>query len=605
MTNEDSSAPNRRRSMGRAVLRAPGWLRVALALACIALGAALLTRPLLSLGTLVVLIGATLIVSGIADLVTASRADSAAAARFVVAAAWIIAGVVVIAWPGVTVRVLAIVVGVMLAISGVRHLIGAVRGGPVDARIADVLLGLAGIVVGALALAWPDVTVLVVAVLFGARTIWFGLTTLWGVTTRRHDDAGEDTSRTGQRGGFLRRSSRLVAAAVALLLALGLGSVSASLNEGSPTVDDFYAAPADVPSAPGQLLRSEPFTRAVPADAVAWRILYTTTRATGAPAVASGIVVAPKQGTNHPVIAWAHGTTGYATQCAPSLLAKPFEAGALFTLDKVIGQGWGLVATDYVGLGTAGSHPYLIGNDEARSVLDAIRAAQQLTDAKLAKKTAVWGHSQGGGAALWTGQVAPTYAPELDIAGVAALAPASDLVGLMDNLPNVTGGSIFASYVVQGYTNTYPDVKARDYLRAGAQTIVPALASRCLSEPGVLVSVLEALSLSKDPEIFSTDPTTGAFGARLRVNVPTGTVPAPLLIAQGDADSLVLPRVQRAYVAKRCAAGQVVDYRVYPNRDHVPLVQADSPLIPELISWTSDRFAGDPAPTSCRISTVR
>ena len=53
---------------------------------------------------------------------------------------------------------------------------------------------------------------------------------------------------------------------------------------------------------------------------------------------------------------------------------------------------------------------------------------------RLGEQTVVWGHSQGGHAALWTGQLAPTSAPELDIAGVAALAPASNLPGLIDNL---------------------------------------------------------------------------------------------------------------------------------------------------------------------------
>lgn len=74
----------------------------------------------------------------------------------------------------------------------------------------------------------------------------------------------------------------------------------------------FYTPPAAVASRPGLLLRSEPFTRDVPADARAWLILYTTTRDTGVPAVASAIVVAPAHppAGPRPVIAWTHGTTG-------------------------------------------------------------------------------------------------------------------------------------------------------------------------------------------------------------------------------------------------------------------------------------------------------
>src|SRR5690606_2378075 len=107
------------------------------------------------------------------------------------------------------------------------------------------------------------------------------------------------------------------------------------------------------------------------------------------------------------------------------------EAGAMMIQDQVVEQGWAIVATDYTGLGTEDPHPYLIGEGEGRSVLDAIRAAQELADVNLAEETVVWGHSQGGHAALWTGQLAPTYAPDLEIVGVAALAPASNLPGLI------------------------------------------------------------------------------------------------------------------------------------------------------------------------------
>jgi alpha-beta hydrolase superfamily lysophospholipase len=115
----------------------------------------------------------------------------------------------------------------------------------------------------------------------------------------------------------------------------------------------------------------------------------------------------------------------------------------------------------------------------------------------------------------------------------------------------------------------------------------------------VFASLLDVLSLSKDPEIFATDPTTGAFGQRLTENTPTGPIPAPLFIGQGEADSLVLARVQDEYVAARCAAGQALEYRTYAGRDHVPLVEPDSPLIPDLFTWTQDRLDGMPATSTC------
>jgi pimeloyl-ACP methyl ester carboxylesterase len=84
-------------------------------------------------------------------------------------------------------------------------------------------------------------------------------------------------------------------------------------------------------------------------------------------------------------------------------------------------------------------------------LLDAIRAARRLDGVTMADdRTVVWGHSQGGHAALWTASLADDYAPDAGVVGVAALAPASDLVGLVDNLDVVAAGSIFASYVGAG-----------------------------------------------------------------------------------------------------------------------------------------------------------
>src|SRR5690606_17757730 len=133
----------------------------------------------------------------------------------------------------------------------------------------------------------------------------------------------------------------------------------------------------------------------------------------------------------------------------------------------------------------------------------------------------------------------------------------------------------------------------------GAQTTVRAIASRCLSEPGVLVSVLELLALSRDPVITASDPGTGPLGTRLAENVPPLTTEAPLLLAQGADDTLITTEIQEEFVDAVCDAGQQLDYRTYERRDHVGLVQPDSPLVPDLIAWTHDRFADVPVEPGC------
>ncbi|GAB3917760.1 hypothetical protein GCM10011575_41770 [Microlunatus endophyticus] len=567
------------------------------------MGAVVIVRPTTSLDTLAWIIGAGLILAGAIRLLEhrkGSGSGMASAGLGLVVA--VIAGLVVWWLPGLTVRLLAVFVGAGIVVSGGLRLVDGFRNrGSVGARSRLILFGMAEIVFGVLALVWPDITLLFVAVLFGARLIMAGLAGLWDVFFP--DEAHHLPARPATGSGRMRRVARVIGPFVAVALAAGGVGASETLRRGAPAIDAFYTAPREVPSQPGQLIRFDPFTRGVPADAVGWRILYTTTRGDGSAAIASGLVVVPRRsGGGWPVIDWAHGTTGYAAACAPSLATRPFESGALFILGQVIDNGWALVATDYIGLGTAGPHPYLIGPDSAHAVLDAVRAARQLTQAHLGQQTVVWGHSQGGGAALWTGAVARQYAPGLNIQGVAALAPASNLPALVDNLPTITGGSIFASYVMAAYAAVYPDISINSYIRPGVKTVLTEMAKRCLAEPSALVSVLHALALTKDPEIFRRDPNTGALGKHLAANVPPATIPMSLLIAQGGSDPLVLPATQSGYVDSLCAAGQAVDYRTYAGLDHVGLVEAESPLVPDLLDWTHDRFAGQPTSAGCTLT---
>jgi uncharacterized membrane protein HdeD (DUF308 family)/alpha-beta hydrolase superfamily lysophospholipase len=575
--------------------RLPWWVAAVLGLACAVLGVYLVLNPVSSVSVLLGAVVIGVLLSGITTLAAArlARPQWPAVTAGVL---WILTGIVLLAWPDITTKALAVVVGLALVLSGILDVAAGVRG-TTDTRVASVISGAATTVFGVLALGWPSITVLVVAIVFGARLVLFGLRLTWSAS--RHRNSLEPVSDQPSSPGPIRRIGHTMGAVAALVLALALAAVSASLNEGAPVVDDFYTAPSSVPSEPGQLLRSEPFTRTIPQDARAWRILYTTTRADGVPAVASGLVVVPRGSAAEPrgVIALAHGTTGVDRTCAPSVLDDPFGVGAFFALDRVIEEGWALVATDYVGLGADPPHPYLVGEPAGRSVLDSVRAARQLPGLGLADETVVWGHSQGGGAALWTGTIAPSYAPDANVIGVAALAPASDLVGLVGGLGDVTGGSIFAAYVLEGYASAYPDVSVDQYVRPSARSSYDATVGRCLAEPAALLSIIGSLTVGG--EIFSRDLGSGPLLARLEENVPTAPIDVPLLLAQGASDQLVLPDVQADYVEARCADGQDVDFRTYDGRDHVPLVEADSPLLPELIEWTNDRFAGDAPTPNC------
>jgi acetyl esterase/lipase len=146
-----------------------------------------------------------------------------------------------------------------------------------------------------------------------------------------------------------------------------------------------------------------------------------------------------------PVLAYTHGTIGVDRSCAPSLLG-PGYAEQMWGLAGLVDAGWIVAAPGYVGLGGEGAHPYLVGEAAATSTLDAVRAAIDLADEAASSRFAVAGHSQGGHAALFTGQRAERYAPELDLIAVAAQAPASELAAFIEANDGTTFGNLLGAY---------------------------------------------------------------------------------------------------------------------------------------------------------------
>lgn len=580
-------------------LRGLPWpVRLVLGLVPIALGVVLLLHPFDSLTLLIVLIAVCLAIDGIARL--AKAADAAVPlVQIVAGVAEVVAAVIVLVWPVISIPALAVVVGASLIVGGIADLVSAFRRGA-RRRIASLLLGLALVIFGVLALVWQDVSLIVIAFAFALQMIVFGV----GVAARaiRYRDAPPE-----HRAGGVSSDSPLpirVAdlAGRVLLLAVAILTLGASvlLHQDVPKPSAFYTPPASVPSQPGELIRSEPYTQAVPDGARGWLILYTTTDLNDRPTVGSAFVMAPDTPSDTPrqVVLWDHGTQGADVTCAPTLLPLPLPlTDPIKAMKDELKAGRVLVGPDYPGMGTPGPQGYLVGEDEGRSALDAVKAAHQLDGLSLSEQTVVWGHSQGGQAALWTGILAPSYAPELDVVGVAAAAPAANTIGLVGQLQNGTLGKVFGPYAMRGYAETYPDVKVDRYIDPRMMAMYRAASTRCLPEKATLVSVLTAQTFQGP--MFSTDPTTGPLGARLKENIPDRPIEAPVFIAQGTADPLVLPSAQDAYVQERCAAGQPLEYKKYAGKDHISVVADDSPYIDDLESWTDDRFDGVPAENTC------
>ncbi len=396
---------------------------------------------------------------------------------------------------------------------------------------------------------------------------------------------------------WLRRALWAVAALVAVAAVL-VGVLWWSARPTQP--GSFYEPSGDVPEEAGAVIRSERLTRGVPDGAEAWLVLHTTTVDGGAPAVVSSTVLAARDRPEgpRPVLAWAHGTTGIVPGCAPSVLDQPW--GGIPALDEVLDRGWVVVATDYVGLGTEGPHRYLVGEAAARNVLDSVRAARALDVVPLADETVVWGHSQGGHSALFTGQEAPAYAPDVDLRGVAAISPPTDLAALLAGSADSEVGKVLSSLALVSWSRFDDDVVFEDVVRPAARGFVRDIAGRCVVAPEALLSAVEASLLQRSvlTEGADDDP---ALTRLLRDNTPSDPIDVPVLVAQGLDDSVVDPSVTDDYVEARCADGQAIEYVREAGQEHMTIVGTGSPIATRLIEWTEARLAGDPGPEECSI----
>lgn len=361
--------------------------------------------------------------------------------------------------------------------------------------------------------------------------------------------------------------------------------------------DAFYDPPENLPKRPGALLRSEPLKDVtLPPGMQGWRILYTTSVNDKTPATAVATVFAPVQmpAGPRPVITWEHGTTGLLQKCMPSLISAP--TAGIPAQKGSMAAGWVIVATDYSFTEKGGPHPYIIGEGEARAALDAVRAAHQMPELKLDEHTVVWGHSQGGHSALWTGIVGPHYAPEVKIVGVAAISPAANMKDIMER--NAAVEKRLGPYIARSYSRFYPDVKFEEAVRPEALAAAREVANLCGFLPPEDPQRIAALDATFDGPALTTS-TNKALAARLAQNTANHPIAVPLLIGQGLTDVVVLPAATDAYVEERCKAGQRLEYWSFAGRDHGGIVQPGSPLEEPLIAWTSARFANQPQTKGC------
>jgi pimeloyl-ACP methyl ester carboxylesterase len=354
----------------------------------------------------------------------------------------------------------------------------------------------------------------------------------------------------------------------------------------------FYVPPNPLPSgSPGSIIRSEELS--APSGMRLWTVLYQSLGYSGDPIAVSGTIAAPDGIESNPlrILSWGHGTTGLIDKTAPSRQGRFSDELAI--ISEAISSGFTVAATDYEGLGTPGPHPYVVGVSEGRSVLDAARATRALLGRSNDDVVVLAGHSQGGHAALFAGELSADYAPELTVAGTLAFAPGGDLVLLAD----ASTGPASSEAARQNAIN----VLAAWHEIYGLP-LEPLLTPTGLDKAAAVVDE-NGPSIDWSGDLFRESPAEDpAWRPRLVENSPghPGSQPVPpILIMQGQDDDQISVESSESVLRSYCSSGvSAAELRLIAGEDHASILWNH---LDDAEAWIAGRLSGKPPVSSCGI----
>ncbi|MEJ8846864.1 lipase family protein [Variovorax rhizosphaerae] len=193
---------------------------------------------------------------------------------------------------------------------------------------------------------------------------------------------------------------------------------------------------------------------------------YTTLGAKGESTNASGVLLVPAgacAANALPLLAYAKGTDVQ----KPRTLANPADPETQLLAAMYAAQGYAVVATDYLGFAKSqyAFHPYLHADSEARSVLDAVRAARVAVtnlQGTLSGKVMFTGYSQGGHSSMAAHRAAERdYPLEFNVVAGAHLAGPYNLSGATKLGIAPLGYQFFVPFQVTSYQKVYGDIYAK------------------------------------------------------------------------------------------------------------------------------------------------
>ncbi|MEV6135092.1 lipase family protein [Nocardia sp. NPDC051990] len=368
-----------------------------------------------------------------------------------------------------------------------------------------------------------------------------------------------------------------------------------------PDPDPFYAAPPDLADKkPGEVLatRQQPPILIFPETTVTL-IKFRSTNSTGRPIAATITVLTPRSHQpDGPVLSYQHIINGLGAQCAVSRVlytSDPnLQVREAVVLNALLLSGWSIALPDHLGPTFAYGAARLGG----QITLDGIRAVRRVPELAAAdSRIAMAGYSGGGMATAFAAAMAPTYAPELEIAGAAIGGVPMNLVKMLEGVnfnPHPAFGLLMAAAI--GMEREYPDrFPISDYLNPSGVAARKAIANGCTNE----ILVTGAGHSVRD--YASSMSLAGNGNARAVVEENSlelydGIPKIPIFEWHSPTDPLVPTDSIRNVDRRYCAAGVPLQAELTYAPEHLSAAILGSPAV---LYWLAARFRGEPAPSNC------
>ncbi|MEU8894864.1 lipase family protein [Nocardia sp. NPDC048505] len=357
--------------------------------------------------------------------------------------------------------------------------------------------------------------------------------------------------------------------------------------------DGFYYGPGDLENyAPGDVLRS----RLVPAHgwpgSTVWQLAFRSTNSAGAPIAAVTTLIVPPGGGARPLVSYQPFVNSLGLQCAPSHALFDGGLKESAALNLLLARGWAIAVPDHLGPTSAYGAARLGG----QITLDGIRAAKRFAPAGLGDSpVGLAGYSGGAMSTGFAAALAPEYAPELPIVGVAQggvpVNPGKMALQVGD-APHPLFGLGFA--VALGIEREYPGEMPLDRaLTPAGFALRDRIANSCVDDiisagNGRSIGEIFHRGMENDPVLIAT---MHANALEIVPQVPR----VPVYQWHGGSDQVPLDLAQ-ATAGRYCAAGTPVQFDVIPGADHAT---AMFPGAMRAVGYLSDRFAGLGAPSNC------